>query len=185
MPFGSEVHCYTDRSRVPGHAAWAFTAYVWKAGSFKVWLRAVRKRKPFVNRCMTLTLWIERPRVWQLRSHGCWPSRRESSRTCILIVLAAGYGADGSRRIPADSRHQPRRPFELARALFVLHQMLGRSLRAHHVKSHTGDPFNELVDRVARAAAQFGPSTSHQWKPWTSLLAWTAFFMGPDCWHCS
>ena len=66
--------------------------------------------------------------------------------------LCAGLGADGSCRLLTGRSGQPRAPFLLARSLFLLHQVLGRDVQVHHVRSNRGDPFNELVDRVAKAA---------------------------------
>ena len=189
LPIGAEFHCYTDGSLVQGKASWAFAAYIYvpALGWFFQGVAAAPTSAGAFSEALGDALDGE---AAALAAALSWLLALPPFVAAHLHFdcLSAGFGADGSWRIPVDSAGLPRPPFVVARSLYVLHQSLGRPIFVHHVRSHQGDPFNELVDRVAKAAAQFGAPSFTQWRPWADLLAspmckWLWLFPASWCSH--
>ena len=85
--------------------------------------------------------------------------------------LSAAKAANGEWAIPFNSRGSQRPVHCTARCLHLLLVSLGRCVSYHHVKSHHGEAWNELVDCAAKAAAASGSGLCLGWEPWLQLLA--------------
>ena len=90
-------------------------------------------------------------------------------------ATAIGFGADGSQNIAKGLEDLGRQ----VRSLFCLAQSALPSVSYHHVKAHSGQPDNELVDSAAKAIAL------QQWSPHTGIpsrLRWSNAPLLPWAW---
>eukprot|EP00438_Fugacium_kawagutii_P016297 Skav208500 [mRNA] locus=scaffold1658:66831:72825:+ [translate_table: standard] len=91
--------------------------------------------------------------LWRLAQNNRTPT------TFCVDSTSTAFQADGQY-----GTGDPGPCYQLLRGVFhALEELLpGRLLQTHHVRSHTGDPWNEMVDVIAKEEARHGPRLPRQ-----------------------